>query len=248
MHRRPVIGVPTQNQAAVAGTLPATWIMGHTYVKALSASGGLPWIIPLLDDDEDTLRGVYEQLDGLFLAGGVDVEPGNYGEETSELCGRVDVARDRVEITLTRWALADHKPLLGVCRGIQVMNVAAGGSLYQDVMKQRPHAMRHDYFPYSGEYTRDELTHDVQIEAQTRLGRVAQSPRIMVNSMHHQGIKDLADAFIPTAFAGDGLIEGIEAPNGHFAVGVQWHPEEFVGRDAATDRLFGAFIAAASRE
>ncbi|MCO6453364.1 MAG: gamma-glutamyl-gamma-aminobutyrate hydrolase family protein [Caldilineales bacterium] len=245
MSRRPVIGVPTQNQPAMQGSLPPTWIMGHSYVKALTASGAVPWLIPLLDDDEDTLRQMYEQLDGLFLAGGVDMNPETYGEEVSDFCGRIDVARDRVEITLTRWALDEHKPVLGVCRGIQVMNVAAGGTLYQDVMAQRPKTIRHDYFPYTGEFARDEITHDVGVEAGSRLGKIVDAPRLSVNSMHHQGIKELAGAFRPAAYAADGLIEGMEAPNGHFAVGVQWHPEEFIGRDGATDRLFAAFMQAA---
>lgn len=220
--------------------------MGATYINSLTALGALPWVIPLVADDMDTLRGIYEQLDGIFLAGGVDVSPNQYGEDPTPLCGRIDPDRDAVEMALTRWALADHKPILGVCRGVQVLNVAAGGTLYQDVRAQHPAAIKHDYFPYSGEYSRDLRIHNVEILPDTRLDAALQNRSVSVNSMHHQGIKRLADGFRPSAYAEDGLIESIEAPNGQFAVGVQWHPEEFVGRDPATDRLFCAFLSSAS--
>ncbi len=245
MQPRPVIGITTQTQEAVPGQLPRCWIMGHTYITSLSTVGALPWVIPLVADDMDTLRAMYERLDGVFLPGGVDMNPLTYGEERTDLCGRLDPDRDVVEIALARWALADHKPILGVCRGLQVLNVAAGGSLYQDVLAQHPDAIKHDYYPYTGEFTRDMLVHDVQIEPGSRLGSLLGSQRFMVNSMHHQGIRQLAPGLNATSIAPDGLVESIEAPNGQFAVAVQWHPEEFVQRDAATRRLFTGFLAAA---
>ncbi len=242
MHRRPVIGIPTQTQQPVPGQLPPCWIMGTSYITSLTTLGALPWVIPLIADDTDTLRGIYEQLDGVFLAGGVDMNPSTYGETLTSLCGRTDPDRDAVELLLTRWAMEDHKPILGVCRGIQVMNVAAGGTLYQDVHAQHQDAIKHDYYPYSGDYARDLRIHPITLEPQTRLSRLLESDQVRVNSMHHQGIARLASAFRATSYAEDGLIESIEAPNGHFAVGVQWHPEEFVGKDMATDRLFKAFL------
>lgn len=245
MQPRPVIGITTQTQEAVPGQLPRCWIMGHTYITSLSTVGALPWVIPLIAGDMDTLRSIYERLDGVFLPGGVDMNPAMYGEELSELCGRLDPDRDVVEISLARWALEDHKPILGVCRGLQVMNVAAGGSLYQDVLAQHPDAIKHDYYPYTGEFTRDMLVHDVNIEPGSRLAALLGSQRFMVNSMHHQGIRRLAPGLQATSSAPDGLVESIEAPNGQFAVAVQWHPEEFVHRDAATRRLFTGFLSAA---
>lgn len=125
------------------------------------------------------------------------------------------------------------------------MNVAAGGSLYQDVLAQHPDAIKHDYYPYTGEFTRDMLVHDVNIEPGSRLAGLLGSQRFMVNSMHHQGIRRLAPGLRATSSASDGLVESIEAPNGQFAVAVQWHPEEFVQRDAATRRLFTGFLEAA---
>lgn len=242
MHRRPIIGIPTQTQEPKGDETPRVWIMGHSYVHSLISHGAIPWLIPLLPHDLPTLRAIYEQLDGLFLAGGVDMDPANYGEARTELCGRVDPDRDAVELQLARWALADHKPILGVCRGVQVLTVAGGGALYQDVQAQHPSAIRHDYYPYTGNYSRDMRIHDVMVAQDTRLNHILQDSRVVVNSMHHQGIKRMAAGFIPTSYAPDGLIESIEAPNGHFAVGVQWHPEEFVGKDTGTDRLFCAFM------
>src|SRR5439155_13281854 len=144
--------------------------------------------IPLLPEDEATLQSIYERLDGVFLTGGVDVEPTRYGEERHPLCGRNDPARDATELTLIRWARADHKPLLGVCRGIQVLNVACGGTLYQDVAAQFQHAIKHDYFPQQGNYTRDYVVHDVRIDGDSRLARCCGVEQPQVNSMHHQGI------------------------------------------------------------
>lgn len=246
MQRRPIIGISTQTQEAKPQDgVPACWIMSHRYVQALTSVGAVPWVIPLLQDDEQTMRYIYDQLDGLFLPGGVDVDPKSYGEERLESCGQSDPARDWAEITLVRWAIIDQKPILAVCRGIQVINVAAGGTLFQDLTTQYPRAIKHDYFPFQGRYPRDLLVHPVRIARHSRLERILSEESIQVNSMHHQGIKELASGLVPTALAPDGLIEGVEAPNGHFMVGVQWHPEELIHRDQAMRQLFTEFITAA---
>jgi putative glutamine amidotransferase len=196
--------------------------------------------------DLETLRSIYERLHGLFLTGGVDVNPGRYGEAPSEQCGRTDPDRDAVEIQLLEWAMADRKPVLAVCRGFQVVNVACGGSLYQDVSSQVPTAIKHDYFPTeSGDPSRDYLAHEVRVELATRLGRCLGSERAVVNSMHHQGIKTLAPSLAASAWSPDGLIEGIEGTNGQFLVAVQWHPEELIEQPGQR-RLFTEFLAAAA--
>ncbi len=242
---RPVIGIATQTLEAIPGKLPPCWIMGQRYVRVLVGVGALPWPIPLVPNDEPTLRAIYDSLDGVFLTGGVDVGPENYGEERHEMCDRADPPRDWAEILLVRWALADHKPILGVCRGIQIINVACGGSLYQHVADQRPDAIKHDYFPTVTEYSRDYLAHPVRVEADSRLGRLLGASELSVNSMHHQGIKRLARGLRPCAFAPDGLIEGVESANGTYLVGVQWHPEELADADASQRRLFTDFLDAA---
>jgi putative glutamine amidotransferase len=243
---RPLIGIATQTQEAVPGQLPRCWIMSQRYVQVLSGLGAMPWLVPLLPDDKATLRAVYDRLDGLFLTGGVDVDPVHYGEAKLPQCGHTDPERDVVELLLVRWALTDHKPVLAVCRGFQVLNVACGGTLFQDVGSQFPAAIKHDYFPQPvGEPTRDYLAHEVRVQPGTRLGRTLGAERVPVNSMHHQGIKHLAPGLVASAWAPDGLIEGIEGTNGHHLVAVQWHPEELTALDGQR-RLFTDFLAAAS--
>jgi putative glutamine amidotransferase len=244
MHKRPVIGIPTQTLEAMPDELPRCWVMSQRYVRVLTSAGAVPWIVPLLDD-EATLRDIYDYVDGVFLPGGVDVDPASYGEARAPGSGRVDAERDRTELTLVRWAAAERKPVLGVCRGAQVINVAFGGTLYQDVAVQREGAIKHDYFPTGGRYTRDQLVHDVRVVEGTQLAAALGVPQLAVNSMHHQGIRDLAPGLVVSALAPDGLIEGVEASNGQYLIGVQWHPESLVDADPRMRRLFATFIEAA---
>jgi putative glutamine amidotransferase len=128
-----------------------------------------------------------------------------------------------------------------------VLNVAAGGTVHQDLATQLPGAIKHDYFPTRNQYTRDLLVHDVEVAEGSKLRALLDAPVVRVNSMHHQGIKTLAAGLRPTAVAPDGLIEGLESPNGHFVLGVQWHPEALVERDPRMQRLFASFIEEAAR-
>ena len=242
----PVIGITTQTLEAIPDQLPRCWVMSQRYVQVLTAAGAIPWVIPLLEGNEATLRSIYDRLDGLFLPGGVDVDPAAYGESRSALCGRTDPARDWTELLLVRWALADRKPVLAVCRGAQLINVAVGGSLYQDVSTQHPDAIKHDHFPIGGR-RRDELAHEVRLASGSRLQRLLGTDTLAVNSMHHQGIARLAPGLVPVATSPDGLVEGVEIANGQFLIGVQWHPEDLVDVDPRMARLFAAFIDAAQR-
>jgi putative glutamine amidotransferase len=249
MSKRPVIGITTQTLHAIDGippALPESWVMNQRYFLAASIVGGVPWMVPLLDDDEDTLREIYQRLDGILLPGGVDLDPATFGEDRHPKLGALDPARDRVELQLTRWALEDRKPVLGLCRGIQVMNVALGGTLYQDIAAQLPDAIKHDYFPTMG-FERDHLAHEVAVAAGTRLRATLERPRLQVNSMHHQGIKTLAADLVPAAVAPDGVIEAVELDRDHFFVGVQWHPEVFELTDPHTRHLFHEFVRQAVR-
>src|SRR3989442_5458845 len=175
--------------------------------------GAVPWVIPLVEGDEATLRGIYEHIDGLFLPGGVDVDPSAYGEARGPHCQRTDPARDWTELLLVRWALADGKPVLAVCRGAQLLNVAVGGSLYQDVGAQHPAAIKHDYFPIGGR-RRDERTHDVRIAAGSRLARLLETQALSVNSMHHQGIARLAPGLLAGPAFPPGLLHRVQAHDG----------------------------------
>jgi putative glutamine amidotransferase len=243
----PIIGITTQTLEAVPNQLPRCWVMSQRYVQVLAATGAIPWIIPLLQGDEATLRGIYERLDGLFLPGGVDVHPAEYGEAPGPLCGRTDPERDWTELLLLRWALADRKPVLAVCRGAQLVNVAVGGSLYQDVASQHPDAIKHDHYPVDGR-RRDELAHEVQLAPGSRLRELLGTPTLSVNSMHHQGIARLAPGLVAVATSPDGLIEGVEAEADTFLLGVQWHPEDLVDVDSRMRRLFEAFIDACASQ
>ena len=247
---RPLIGIPTQTLQAIDGipeALPHSWVMNSRYSVAAADAGGVPVMVPLFDEDPDTLRAVYDRLDGLLLAGGVDMDPVTFGEPPHPQLGRTDHARDVVELKLASWAIADRKPVLGLCRGHQVLNVALGGTLWQDIGAQVPTAIKHDFFPNEG-YPRDYLAHDVSIAPGSRLHAAFDAPSVPVNSMHHQAVKALAPALVVTAHAPDGLIEAVESGTDHFLVGVQWHPEIFEDRDERTRRLFRDFVAAARQE
>jgi putative glutamine amidotransferase len=241
---RPIIGLATQTLQPIPGQAPLSFVMGQQYVRVLSGSGAIPWIIPLLLEDEATLRAIYDQIDGVFLAGGVDVEPSAYGEHRSDWCGPSDPARDAVERSLLHWAAIDKKPVLGVCRGVQMINVAFGGTLMQDIEHDRPQSVKHDYFPQQGFNDRAMLVHAVRTEPGSRLYDLL-GESVSVNSLHHQGIKQLADGLVATAAAPDGVIEGVEGANGQFLLGVQWHPEELVHADDRMKRVFQAFLSAA---
>lgn len=245
MPRRPVIGIATQSLPAVAGERPPCWIMGQRYVDVLRGVGAVPWIIPLLPHDPDTMGEIFSRLDGVFLTGGVDVDPSRYGEPKHPLCGATDPDRDTVEIMLLKHAIERDLPVLAVCRGLQVLNVACGGTLYQDVATQVPAAMKHDFFPTPSNPSRAYLAHEVTLSPGSRLGGILGDSVVPVNSMHHQAIKDLAPNLLANAFAPDGIIEGVEGKDGKFLVAVQWHPEELADSQPGMHRIFTEFLAAA---
>ena len=245
--RRPVVGIPTQTLQSLGGVsaeIPPSWVMSQRYILTLTAAGAIPWLVPLVDDD--TLRGIYQELDAVFLPGGADIDPATYGADPHPLCDKTDRERDRVEVALATWALEDEKPVLGVCRGMQLINVAAGGSLYQDLAEELPGAIKHDYFPFRGQsFSRDFLAHEVDVADGTRLATLLGAGNVRVNSMHHQGVKALGQGLVSTAVSPDGLIEAIEGERGGYLVAVQWHPEALTDNDARTRTLFADFIEAA---
>lgn len=248
MSGRPHIGVTTQTLQAIEiipPGLPHSVVMNERYYNAVAEASGVPWLIPLMED-EATLREIYERLDGLLLPGGIDVDPALYGEAPHPKLGRLDMDRDRVEILLTRWAVEDKKPVLGLCRGLQVINVALGGTLYQDIEDQIPEAIKHDYYPTRG-FERSHLAHDVVLAEGSRLRFTTETERVRVNSMHHQAVKVLAPSLIASAVAPDGIVEAAEAADDHFLVGVQWHPECFDMSVPTTQHVFQEFIDAATR-
>lgn len=238
---KPLIGIPTRTLKASDSTdgVPR-FGMNETYTRAVERSGGAPVLIPLNLSD-DTLRAIFVRLDGVLFAGGVDVHPNEYGEPVESFCGEIDPLRDSVELNLARWAMDARKPILGICRGIQLLNIAAGGSLFQDVHAQVPGVLPH---PHQKGNPHDFLAHSITIDSNSTLGRALGTTSVQVNSLHHQALKQVAPGFRIVAHAPDGIIEGIESTNPQFAVAVQFHPEWLQDRDARMLELFRAFVQA----
>ncbi len=224
------------------------WSISPAYARAVQAAGGIPIPVPLLSEEEH-LRACYERLDGLLLCGGGDVAPEAYGAQDTGLCADIVPARDALELTLARWALAEGLPLLGICRGIQVLNVAAGGGLIQDIPTALPTALAHRTPPTM---PRDHPAHTVRIAPDCLLGELGAPGGLPVNSTHHQAVAALGRGLRATAWAPDGIIEAVEGDGaGRLLIGVQWHPEELVHADDPLHRaLFERLVqcAAGARE
>lgn len=237
---KPMIGMPCARDKSPRYYGLPIFIQNTTYLRAVTDAGAAPIIIPL-QLDEATLRVVYDSLDGVFLPGGEDVDPERYGEAQHELLGAIDPERDRTEFLLARWALDEGKPLLAICRGMQLLNVATGGSLYQDIRALREDSEKHDYFP--PQFERVRISHAVRIQPDSRLGRIY-GAATEVNSMHHQGVKTLGSGCHAIAWATDGVIEALEVSDHPFALGVQWHPEELATHlhDPNSRGLFADFV------
>jgi putative glutamine amidotransferase len=243
-HSAPVIGIISRKY------LSGMWVgyelcgQGLAYVRSVALAGGAPAIIPL-ELGEAAWRSIYERVDGLLFPGGVDVDPAYYGAERHPRLGRVDGPLDQAELVLARWALADHCPVLAICRGIQLINVATGGTLYQDIPTQLPHAFPHACSAPT--YPREYRAHTVHIEPGSRTAVAMGTVVCKTNSRHHQAVKDVAPGFVVTAQAPDGVIEGIEHEEAPFIVGVQWHPESLAATDPQQLALFEALVEASRR-
>jgi putative glutamine amidotransferase len=234
----PLVGLPTL--AIPRGPKPPRFGINQSYVRALVAAGCAPVLIPLLDDD-DRLRAIYERLDGIVFAGGVDVAPQEYGEEPIGDLNVVEAERDRTELTLARWAYADDLPTLGICRGQQVLNVALGGSLWQDLRHQGVTSV--DHSDADGR-ARSAFIHRVRLDPDSRLAQLIDETEIRVNSLHHQAVKTVAPKLKVTGTSDDGVIESLESDDRRFLIAVQWHPEELDDLPWVR-RLFAGFAHAA---
>ncbi len=193
-----------------------------------------------------TLRRIYERLDGIVLSGGGDVDPARYSAESvSPYTEGIDSGRDEAEIQLVRWAVEDDRPLLAICRGIQVLNVALGGTLIQDIREEVIHSLRHEA-PTDKWFVIP--THMVTVAPDSRLGMALglADHRLAVNSLHHQAVGTIAPGLQVVAHADDGIIEGLELPEKRFVIGVQWHPEALVDEHPPMHRLFEALVRAAA--
>jgi putative glutamine amidotransferase len=191
----------------------------------------------------EALDHLWPRLAGVVLTGGGDVDPSRFGASRHPSVFDVSPARDALEIDLTRRALDGGRPLLAICRGIQVVNVALGGTLHQDIPSDVDSAINH-----SQKEPRDQPTHAVKVNLESGLGALLGAAELAVNSFHHQAIDRAGAGIRDVAWAPDGVIEGVEVADHPFLFGVQWHPEDLVGHDAAARRLFRALAEAANRQ
>ena len=235
---RPRIGI-TPDVSVSNGTNEPVTILQERYARAVEHAGGVPLIVPPLPSSR-TVRGMIESLDGLVVSGGnFDIHPKFYGERPIAALGRIKEERTEFELGLIALALARDMPLLGICGGAQAINVALGGSLYQDIDTQYPERIEHQR-----SHLKDRGGHTVAIHERTRLRKIVGKPLLEVNTTHHQAVKTPGKKLVVNATAEDGIVEGIESAAHRFVVGVQWHPEFLVHHDAAQRRIFAAFIKA----
>lgn len=234
MMLKPLIGLTTSRMPKPSGHI--AFGINEPYVNSIANAGGLPILIPLGLSNED-LDILFLRLDGILFTGGYDIDPRGYGNQPHPKVEGVDVDRDRVEVHLVRTAIQSGKSFFGICRGCQVINVALGGSLYEDLPEQHPGNVHHD----NHDHPRNFLAHSVDIQSDSSLAQVMSRNQVRVNSLHHQGVRHLAPELRATAIAPDGLIEAFELPGHPFGLAVQWHPEE-LQEHAVMRNLFQTFI------
>ncbi len=228
---RPLIGVPVGASEARVAKLA----INRAYVNALHQAGAAVLLFP--PSPEEVLTSLLERVDAVLFPGGVDVHPARYGEEPRPCLGPVDEDLDALEVPLARAAIDRGLPVLGICRGQQVVNVALGGSLWQDIRADGASDLEHATPPDRG---RDALAHRIRIEPGTWLHRVVGEVELSVNSFHHQAVRRVAPGLVVNATGPDGIVEGLESEDG-LVLTVQCHPEELTDRVWAR-RLFDAFV------
>jgi len=236
---KPLIGITTRN--GKDGDRHPTTVLQHSYIRAVMQAGGLPILIPNILAEEDFLD-LYSRLNGILFSGGGDVSLEYFNGSDHPRIGEVDESRDTTEITLMRTAVTDGKPVLGICRGAQVMNIAMGGTLYTHIHDQLTGALDHDY-PGN---LRKTLVHPVNVDEISRSAEIFGETLLHVNSLHHQGLRDIAPGVKATGYAPDGLVEVVEIPDHPYAVAVQWHPE-WLTDQPAMQRLFKSFVDASTK-
>lgn len=232
---RPLIGLTISIQTDEKKIFTPT-----SYPAAIIAAGGTPVLLNITRDPE-MIAQYADMVDGMLFSGGDDVDPTAYGEAQAWNCGDISPMRDAFEIQLLRTLLSRHpeKPILGICRGAQVLNVAMGGTLYQDLHSQLPDCIRHQQKQISVY-----ASHRVEIAPDSRLHAIYGADEVMANSFHHQAVKEVGAGLTVSARAADGVIEALEKPDHPYFVAVQWHPERLVEREFHPEHkaLFKTFV------
>ncbi len=220
--------------------------LGAAYLRVIERAGLTPVVVPPFAGTPDAVAAavgrVLDAVDGLVLTGGEDVEPARYGAAPSPHIQKGTPARDATELALVEEARRRALPTLAICRGVQVLNVALGGSLIQDIPTERPGSLDHD-----PDLARDVRTHPIRILPGSRTSAALGTDALQVNSVHHQAVDRIASGLVVTATSPDGIVEGVETPadDPWWVLGVQWHPEEFVADVHAPDHTLFAALAAA---
>lgn len=236
---KPLIGITTNQSTNVNGH-PIVALM-QAYVHAIMQAGGAPVLIPSMIH-ADGWEALYSRLDGILFSGGGDIAIERFSGEPHPRVYDVDPERDSIELKMIQASASDGKPFLGICRGCQLVNVGLGGTLYTHLADQFPNALDH---AYPG-HLRTTLVHEVKIEEGTRISEIMDEPILKVNSLHHQGLKDIAPSLRVAGHAPDGLVEAVELPGHPFGIAVQWHPECLTDQEP-TRNLFRKFVEAAGR-
>ncbi|PTM59321.1 gamma-glutamyl-gamma-aminobutyrate hydrolase family protein [Desmospora activa] len=233
---RPLVGM------TMSYRLEGMWSLSRDNSEAIWMAGGLPVALPYRDDEEN-IKAYAQRLDGLVLTGGNDIDPHLFGEEPILGLGEVEPERDRVEIALVREIVDQGKPILAICRGCQILAIALGGDMYQDLGSQREGILQH-----SQRAPRSHPSHSIRIRTGSRLYRLAGGETVRVNSFHHQAVRQVPDGCAVVATAPDGVVEAFEWEGDNFIVGVQWHPENMMPEDPFAFKLFSSFIAACVKQ
>lgn len=241
---RPVIGIPCYS-ARREGSQTPIYGNNQSYVRAVQRAGGAPLLIPSYQD-ADNLEAICSRLDGLLLSGGCDIDPARYGEEPIAACQAPEPERDELELALAAWALDAAVPILGICRGMQLLNVACGGTLVQDLATQQPEAERHDHAATGRTYR----AHGIRLHEHSHLSEILGAAPYTVNSLHHQAVARAGESVEIVGWSPDGVAEAMEVDGHPFALAVQFHPEELEGDPEQPDEpsraLFRAFVRACS--
>lgn len=240
--RAPVIGITTSMNERECLT-------NRAYMEAVRLGGGIPVMLPVMTGADNICEDYLEAVDGILFSGGTDILPAYFGEfllEGYEMPYELTPERDRFEIALFRRAEQRKMPILGICRGIQLMAVAGGGSIYQDIDKMMSRAIR---IRHSQHAPADSLSHPVIVDSTSRFGRIVGQKTVWVNSLHHQAVRIAPAGYKIVATSPDSVIEAMESTENRFAIGVQWHPERLLagGESKRYIRLFDAFVRAAKQ-
>ncbi|WP_417897637.1 gamma-glutamyl-gamma-aminobutyrate hydrolase family protein [Bacillus haimaensis] len=231
MGKKPIIGITSHVELDYRHSL------SNDYVQSIIQAGGIPVILPI-GVDSDVVQ-LVDKIDGLVLAGGGDIDPMLFGEEPHPNLGMISPGRDSFELAIIEKMLAANKPILAICRGIQILNIAIGGDMYQDIYSQKDEPL----LQHSQKATRSHLSHYVMATENSLLAEIAGQAKFKVNSYHHQAVRHVPKPFIVSAHSSDGIIEAIESVEHSFVLGVQWHPEPLaVHGDSISKNIFNRFV------